>query len=303
MTDAGTAENSSFLDLSLQKADNIERALIHLAKAIELDLVDVTLDPTIASNGNRERYAQLGSKLAQLSGISYELMADIAAATGIAIEQSDEGAPELEAPAAQPALPDHSTASEASAAPEPEAEAASSKPTTPPATPAPSAEAKVAAPPTAEASGETKPSGSELFEKIIDLVHIPEMRPVDPEEAINIEICGNSVVKIKGHEISLSANEVFILNGLLMLRDKPRSSSEIRALGFEPTGKTPPATAFANAMKPLIGKLNNTAGKEIIKKLGERRNTQYAFNPRAVLEDVRIPGQETTGDADVSKKN
>lgn len=312
MADVNTGEGNSFVDLSLEKLGRIEQAVVHLAKAIELDLVDVALDPTIASNGSRERYAQLGSRLAELSGISYELVLDISQATGIAIEgveapQSrmgggEEGQPQpLQAP--QPLSLGEGGASasapEAPALPDPASEAASTPPvaaTNQVTTPADSSTQP-------KEASETEKDPSRLYERIVELEELPEMRPVEEDEAIQLVVWKDNVVKLKGREIKLNRNELFVFNAMLLLRDKPRASGELRALGFEVTGKTPPSVAFGNAVKPLIEKLNRAAGKEIIKKLGERRNTKYAFNPKVVLSDFREEGLDEEASPEGVKKN
>lgn len=309
MTDVNTGEGASFVDRSLEGATRVEKALIHLAKAIELDLVDVTLDPSVASNGSRDKYAMLGSKLAEIAGISFELVHDIADATGLTIEGADqlEGKGELPQPALPPAplslpessTPEAGTSQHETADLDTEARSASGEGSAEPVEqPAPTAEQSKAEPQT---SSEQEQSSRRLHEKIIDLNETPVMRPVDEAEAIHITVGNDNTIIIKERSIGLSPNETFLLNALLLLRDKPRSSSELRALGFEPEGKTPASTAFANTIRPLMEKLNQAAGKEIIKKLGERRGTQYAFNPRAVLSDLRGTDQELVTSASAKK--
>lgn len=306
MADYGVSEGSSFVELSLAKATQIEKAMIHLAKAIELDLVDVALDPSSASNGSRERYAALGSKLAELSGISYELMTDISSATGIEIVSPE--APSLEQ-ANHSKLADSSESPllspvvDRTKAPSP---APTVRPTAQPVeTPEPT-ESRPVAPVVPQTETTAAPpettSSNELFDRIIDLERMPEMRSVEDVDAIRITVGNDNTVSIKGRDLKLSTNEVFLFNALLLLRDKPRSSSELRELGFEPAGKSPSTATFGNAMKSLIEKLNRAAGKEIIKPLGENRGRKYAFNPRAVLSDLRGTDQEFAP-SNVAKKN
>ncbi len=91
----------------LVKTTPVERALGQLAEAIGLELVDVAPDPSIASNGGKERFTHLAEKLAEVSGISYELVADISSATGIPLDAGDtrESLP----PAADPPAPETTT--------------------------------------------------------------------------------------------------------------------------------------------------------------------------------------------------
>lgn len=312
MADVNTGEGNSFVDLSLEKLGRIEQAVVHLAKAIELDLVDVALDPTIASNGSRERYAQLGSRLAELSGISYELVMDISQATGIAIEGIEGpqsrmgGGEESQQPALQPAqpLPLGEGTTSATAPPAPELADSASEASSAPAAPIAN---QVTTPADSSAkpkeTAETEKDPSRLYERIVELEELPEMRPVEEDEAIQLVVWKDNSIKLKDREIKLNRNELFLFNAMILLRDRPRSSSELRALGFEATGKTPASVAFGNAVKPLIEKLNRAAGKEVIKKLGERRNTKYAFNPKVVLSDFREEGIAEETSPEGVKKN
>lgn len=294
------------LSVTLEKAARIEQALGHLAKAIELGLVDVALDPSIASNGSRERYIELGQKLAEISGLSYELVTDISEATGIPIQvdgETDAAQAELGSPT--PALPTPSLREAG------EPVAAVVTPPAPLPTPPPTPRSASASPtPTGEGSHESL-TAEELHQRLVDPSRLPKMREVPEGQEISITILGDNKIRVRDRELrerdlTLSTKEIFILNALLLLRDKPRGAAELRALGFQVEGKANPVVTFSRLMKPLMDRINRAASKEVIKKIGEKRNTQYAVNPNAVLTDARqepVADGVTGEDAHDVKKN
>ncbi len=305
MTEVRGGQPETFLDLSLQKTTHIERALGHLAKAIELELVDISLDPSSLGDDDREKFTLLGQKLARLSGLSYELLADISSATGTPLEAGQPGKLEVpveegEKPAALPTGESHRTRSgSVTRAPEDQPRP---RRTSPSRSPARTVRAKVGVT-TRPETDQTEQNN--LYRRIVNPDELPAMRPVDESEAINAEITTDNSIKIGQTQIPLGKHELYLFNALLMLRDKPRSASELRELGFNPDAKSQNQinSSFSRTMSDLIDKLNGAARKEIIKKLGDKKSTRYAVNPKLVLSDVREKVQQSVNTPTGVKKN
>lgn len=287
MSELRRGELDAFLDVSLEKATRIGQALGHLAKAVELGLVDVALDPSIANNGSREKFVLLGQKLGELSGMSYELLADLSSTTGIPIQVDEETQRTLPAQERLLVTPEPATADDAKVG---EQEQAAS-PVRKEDDGGPTGRTVVApAPePSAPVKQEAASEQNDLYQRIVELSRLPEMRPVDEAEAVRSEVIADDRIRIGQQEIVLQKHELFLFNALLLLRDEPRSGRELRDLGFYPGAKSTTSSnnAFSVAMNKLTEQLNQVAKKEIIKKIGEKRATRYALNPRLVLTDVR----------------
>ncbi len=287
-------------DMFLEKAVNIERALGHLAKAIELDLVDVALNPEGLTDEDRARYAALGQRLAELSGISYELVMDISQATGIPLSDYDESRDKQSDQQAEQPLPPAPAApksAEASTLPQSQRDTQSgvkngqhdSTEAAVVQSPRPYPETPEGAAMTDSTAGAgERQEESELYKKIVDPARLPVMRPVEESEAIIIKIVGNNTALLSDQKLILRGHELYVFNALLLLRDASRSAVELKSLGFYPNATQSTANAaFARAMQELSDKLNRAVGKEVVKRIGAARSTAYAVNPKLVVVDLR----------------
>lgn len=131
----------------------------------------------------------------------------------------------------------------------------------------------------------------DLYSAILSPSELPAMRQVEATEAIRAEISGDDTIKIGEQTVALNKHGVYVLNALLLLRDQPRTGVELRKQeqGFHPAAKTMATrnATFSATINNLMSRVNEAASKEVIKKIGNKRSTRYAVNPRLVLTDTR----------------
>lgn len=128
----------------------------------------------------------------------------------------------------------------------------------------------------------------ELYRKIIGADQIPNMLR-EGDEPIPLTISSDSSVTIKGKTIHLKRDQLYLFNALMLSRAEPRSSAELRSLGFAPDAKTASSVTsrFFKGLSTIESSLNEAAGIEIIKKIGQRRSMLYAVNPRLIITEDR----------------
>jgi hypothetical protein len=308
-------EPESLLPHALQRAERLEVAASFVAKVVALELADITLDGSINTQ-TQEELAAVAQKLMDVAGLCNELVVDIAGAAGLEIEsETHDAAPAVPATSALPLIPPATPAhtnghnAESVAPPDPEPiQAPTSSDQVPSMVDETAVEivggdsnAETEAPALSESTdrlAEPKREESEeltsevLYSRIINPDLTPKMRP--KTEQFPIMVSGNRELKVKGNTIQLGKHELFLFNALLILREEPRSAQELKELGFYPDAATGNAInqAFYQGMTKLIEKVNQAAGREIFKKIGERLGAQYVVNPDLVLLDMRDEEEE-----------
>lgn len=138
----------------------------------------------------------------------------------------------------------------------------------------------------AEKSG--LPDVGNLYARIVSLEKLPAIEPREGAAPIEVEIIDNSTLRLGGQVIRLRDHERYLFNALMLLRDQVNTATRLREFGFYPSAKgTTVNQAFSKSMNQLTALLNEAAGIEILKKLGQGRGTRYVVNPDLVLTDIR----------------
>ena len=128
----------------------------------------------------------------------------------------------------------------------------------------------------------------DLYERLLTLDRLPDIPLAEGASPIEIEIVDNTTLRVGDQIIHLGAHERYLFNALMLLREEISVGPDLRAFGFYPGSKDATANqAFSKTVSSLLGQLNEAAGIEIIKKIGERRGTRYAVNPSLLLTDIR----------------
>lgn len=128
----------------------------------------------------------------------------------------------------------------------------------------------------------------ELYQKIVSADQIPNMLR-EGDEPITLTISSDSSVTVEGETIHLKRDQLYLFNALMLSRTEPRSSAELRSFGFAPDAKTDSSVTsrFFKGLTAIESSLNEAAGVEIIKRIGQRRAMLYAVNPRLVIAEDR----------------
>lgn len=273
--------DSSFLDSAADRAMQIERALGHVARAVELELADIALMNGNLDEETKAKISKLGEHLVKISRGSDYLLGGIARTTGVVLESS---APYLRDTEPTPPLPVH----------EPEPLLDEPEPLEKPVQ-----QDSVTG---EDVRKKETVSDVSLYERIVDIERFPSMKLREGHSPVEIIVTGNTNLKVGDRDIQLDSHERYLFNALMLLRDKPRSAKEIREFGFFPGAKDSTANqAFSKSMGNLAEQLNMSAGVEVIKKLGQARSTRYAVNPDAVLTDLRTDEERDKIVLDVKK--
>ncbi|MBI2591909.1 sigma-70 family RNA polymerase sigma factor [Candidatus Saccharibacteria bacterium] len=131
-------------------------------------------------------------------------------------------------------------------------------------------------------------SAGNLYARLIDLDRIPEVPLREGLTPVEIAIVDNTTLRIGDENVRLGAHERYLFNALMLLRDKQNAARNLRVFGFHPEAEYATATVvFSKTANSLLEQLNNAAGIEIIRRLGQRRSTCYVVNPRLLLTDLR----------------
>ncbi|GEM_PF-4105857 len=130
-----------------------------------------------------------------------------------------------------------------------------------------------------------------LHNRFVDPALLPEVPPVSKADAIHAEITGNNVITVGEQPLTLKPHQLFAFNALLLLRDRPSTARELRALGFCSHLEKPTSVRqhFSKTMAQLIVTCNAASSADIIIKSGPRRATRYMINPRFLITDRRSP--------------
>ncbi len=302
-------ENSptSFIEPALERALRIERASIHLARVVELELTDISLTGEEIDERTKSALHKLGGAFLRLSTMSMNLTNSIADSIGKSPLLS-------ETSNVQPLLQPTTKESQDITVPD----VIQHESVTPTQSPQPSPKPHVSrldqvrhrpTEPSSEESTkrtrERKKQEGELYQAIITTDKTPQLELREGRVAKEVVITSDNTINIRDHEISLENDELFIFNGFMLLRNGLITAKDIRSLGFRPDASdASSATAFSKAVNTLLPAINQAAGVELIKKLGERRNTKYAVNPDLTLVDKReIIVSESDDIAEIVKKN
>jgi hypothetical protein len=249
------------LDQTLDSVNRVGQALTHAASALELQLVDVALDPNLAQGESRQRLTRIAQALADMSGVCNVLVSDISQAAGIPVQAEGNG---------QEAGNDSDDAITA-----------------------PAAVLSSAGPEESEKQAEIAiknadlPSSEELYSKVIDLSLMPEVE-TPSEELVFANIVSDKEIEIGKHRIKLEGHDLYLFNAMLLLRDKAQEPSELREMGFNAQGtKDSVRHTFSKVFKNLAARINGVAGEVIIRQDNHGRATRYAVNPKLVLLDLR----------------
>jgi|GEM_PF-3469831 len=287
---------SDFVDPALQRTAQVERAMSHVVRVIELELADIDLAGGEIDEPTRQALSHIGGSLLRMSALGLQVAHGIADTLGeprVEVEaqvqsRSNGHVPERSLPSGVvPARPQTQARTQpASAAPVPvpgsqngsRLDRRQNDPSTSP-----------------QADGRSRKGGREkqtfegkLYEGIVSPDDVPILELREGRTAKEVVIRDDHTIGIRDHEITLEGDELFIFNGLLLLRDKLIAAKDIRALGFRPgTSENSASQAFSKAIGELMPKINQAAGVEIIKKMGERTKTRYVVNPDLTLVDKR----------------
>ena len=287
----------SLIDVATERATQIERAVSHVARAVELELADIALTNGNLDDETRAKLAKLGEQLVKISRGADYLLGGIARTSGVVLETN---APYLEQPIPSveptqerqlpPTAPAHAGIVETPAAPA-EDTAIVRFPVRLPLEPRQSGGEQAARREPATERDERE-GELDLYARIVDVSRTPKMAPKEGVPIIELSIQDNTTLAVGERTLELSDHERYLFNALIILRDKPRPAGELKGFGFYPDAKTSTANqALSKEMGALSAKLNKAAGIEIIKYLGERMGRRYAVNPNVVLKDLRTDEQ------------
>lgn len=141
--------------------------------------------------------------------------------------------------------------------------------------------------------------------EVIDIEQLAEIRQKPAVEvAVSCKKLGNSALKtsgtaditiatdttlrVKGEEIELSEDAVFVFNALLAYKGVPKRAEEIRALGFrEREAITLTRAHFNRTINRLIKKVNDAAGKPLLARQGVTKATRYELKEETRVKDGR----------------
>ncbi len=304
MSGRENGEVDPFLASAVQRAGQIEAAVVHLAKAMQLHLVDSALDPDSHTAEDVETLADLTRRLAQITGVSRALLGDVAAVVdGPPVVHAEVTTVEpvaVSAPArlispiqTAPALPVAVALPPASATAAPASIAQPPRPTPPP---RPQGD-RFGRGASAAETGQSD-EVEMLYRRVIDPSRQPAMRPVAPGEAIRVTIVADNTIQIGEQSITLSRNQLFLFNAL-MLRRGICTSRELRAFGFL-RGRTEGTvkTTFSQTMAALLELLDQVPEVKIITRIGSGFQSKYAVNPKLVLVDMRRADGSVVGQSD-----
>ena len=305
---------------ALERAERIERALSHTARALELELADIELAGQAVDETVEQSLRSIGATLIRISQMGINTANSLAATIGTDQIALDVPTTLLEQPSvtsavqAMPKTPEQPNLQPAVGtqprAQEPQAAAVKTE-----AAPAelvvkgeePVAEPqKVASISQVETREKKTPAyEGELYTRIVPESVTPIMELRKGMIAIPLRIVTDDTVIINGEKVMLEGDQLFIFNALMKLRDNLIAAKDMRKLGFRLEGQ-PGAIAFSQAMRELTSQLQQAAGPELptlIKRTGKAAGTKYAVNPAIVLQDERIVfGDDETGESEIVKK-
>jgi hypothetical protein len=314
-------DEPDFIDASLERALRVERAINLVSKVVNLELADLALSGTEISEETKLQLQTLGGAFIRLSSTGMSVANEIATTLG---ENPSElstlpAARHLPQPVVVSKKADATVRQENPASPvvRPTASVAA-KDTLTTTVPAPAstpvgtsrldqpqhASSRPDTQETQEQKSHTKKKfEGELYEAIVPEKTTPLIELREGMVPINIRISTDNMIIIEGTKIELEDDRLFIFNGLMRLRDHIMRARDIQDLGFRPdVPATAAAQAFSKAMVSIRSELNQAAGIEIVKRIGEKAGTKYAVNPAVTLIDERSPVPTAPGDENVKKK-
>lgn len=317
---------ASIIDPTLERAQRVERAVIHVTRAIELELADIalsgeSLDP---ESTQAQSLRQLGAVLLRVSSMGIHTANSLATTLGDTPQEISE-------------IPKQTLIPQAVAPQSASSEVRSQEAAEPAEVAAPVVETPVVATPpsgstpTPETSRLTRKQNidtsdsvptprvtrgrekqkiqyeGELYTRIVSEKQTPVMELREGMEPIPIRIITDDTLVINGEKVVLEGDQLFIFNALMKLRDGMITAKDMREFGFRIDGPSASAT-FSKAMTGLMGELQQAAGPEqptIIKKIGQAAGVKYAVNPAVILEDERIhfSGDVDDDTSEIVKKN
>jgi len=141
-------------------------------------------------------------------------------------------------------------------------------------------------------SEKTSEAPATLYSKILPLVQTsPE---VLPEGSVMIQISGDNELQIGERYVQLKGAALYLWNALMLNLGGPRSSSELRALGFlgNDDARSRVDYRFYYAMKRLNATLAGAAGQPLILKQGTASAMTYQLAPQVIVVDRRGPADQ-----------
>ncbi|HEX6462287.1 MAG TPA: hypothetical protein VFZ58_03365 [Candidatus Saccharimonadales bacterium] len=297
---------SSFIDPAIERVGRVEHALSHVIKAVQLELADLALEASFTDQEKEERLKVLGGALLRLSTNS------LTAANGIAdmlgkeqfVIANKNGQQQISIEPRPLYNAEQPVASVETVGDIPSSE----KRHTPQVSGSeldharPSSDPHLADIGKVDSELSSEKQQGELYQAIIPESKTPIMELREGMNApIHITITSDNTIEIAGTQLQLEGDKLFIFNAFMMLRNTKIAASDVRELGFKPDStRSAIAQAFSRHASNLREELKQAAGIEIVKRLGDKRNTRYVVNPAVVLHDNRVTSSEQ---ATIVKKN
>jgi len=314
-------ESRIMINPALERAQRVERALGHVVKLVELELADIALSEHAIDESTHHELRELGAVFLRLSSLG------LTAANSVSqsVNERQVYTPTPQRPTPTVAAPHVVLPPEVSRAPlmtpaVPEAEIIDVPTSTveePPLVDVPQQETPIVRtesrllgvargeqPQRKQREKQQPQYENELYQKVITEAQIPTIEQREGMNPIDIQVTADDVLSIGNTEVELIGDRLFIFNALMMLRSGLIPARKIREFGFRPDSVSEAASsqAFSKAINSLIDELRETAGLEIIKKVGQGVGTKYAVNPTVVLHDKRDAEPSLIDDTEIVKK-